>query len=82
MWGTIRVIAGMLLIGLGLVGTVLPVIPGIPLLLAGVALLGTNHPWVRPFVARLRLWRRNGTRAAGPRHPDEPDHRDGGVPGR
>ena len=58
MWATIRTVAGMILIGLGLVGMVLPVVPGIPLLLAGVALLGTNHPWVRPFMARLRLWRR------------------------
>jgi len=54
----------MALLGLGLVGMVLPVLPGIPFLLAGVALLGTNHPWVRPFMARLRLWRRKRTRAA------------------
>jgi hypothetical protein len=36
----------------------LPVIPGIPLLIVGITLLGTFHPWVRPLAARLRLWRR------------------------
>ncbi len=81
MWGTIRVIAGVPLIGLGLVGLLVPVIPGIPLLLAGVALLGTDHPWVRPCMARLRLWRYGGAWAAGTRPPDEPGQRDGGVPG-
>jgi uncharacterized membrane protein YbaN (DUF454 family) len=79
---TIRVIAGVLLIGLGLVGMLVPVLPGIPLLVAGVTLLGSNHPWVRPLLARLRLWRRKGTRAAGPRHPDESERRNGGVSGR
>jgi len=82
MWGTIRTVAGVVLFGLGLVGMVLPVLPGIPLLLAGVALLGTNHPWVRPFMARLRLWRRRRTRAANRKKPDESDHHHGGVPGR
>ena len=57
-WRTFRILAGMVLIVLGLLGMVLPVVPGIPLLLAWVALLGSNHPWVRPFMARFRLWRR------------------------
>ena len=77
MWRTIRVIAGVLLIGQGLIGMLMPVLPGIPLLLAGVALLGSDHPWVRPIMARLRLWRRKGTQ----RQPDEPGRRDGGVSG-
>jgi hypothetical protein len=59
-----------------------PVLPGIPFLLAGVALLGTNHPWVRPFMARLRLWRRKRSRAVRTRQPVDSDHRDGKVPGR
>ncbi|MBI4571921.1 MAG: hypothetical protein HY713_01375 [candidate division NC10 bacterium] len=57
MWRTIRTVAGLILIGLGLLGLLLPVIPGIPLLIAGVALVGTSHPWVRPTIARLRVWR-------------------------
>ncbi len=82
MWGTIRTVAGVVLCGLGLAGMVLPVLPGIPLLLAGVALLGTNHPWVRPFMARLRLWRRKRARAANRRKSDASDSRHGGAPER
>jgi uncharacterized membrane protein YbaN (DUF454 family) len=77
----IRTVAGVALVGLGLIGMLVPVLPGIPLLLAGVALLGSDHPWVRPCMARLRSWRRGGARAAGPRQPDDPGQRDGGVPG-
>jgi hypothetical protein len=62
-WRTIRTVAGLILIGLGLLGLLLPVIPGIPLLIAGVSLVGTNHPWVRPVIARLRAWRRKWKRS-------------------
>ncbi len=62
-WRTIRVAIGLTLIGLGLIGMLVPVIPGIPLLIAGVALVGTNHPWIRPFMARLRAWRRKWKRS-------------------
>jgi uncharacterized membrane protein YbaN (DUF454 family) len=57
-WRTIRTVIGLILIGVGLIGLLVPVMPGIPLLIAGVALVGTNHPWVRPVIARLRAWRR------------------------
>jgi uncharacterized protein len=50
----LRVTGGVLLIVAGLVGLVLPIIPGIPMLVAGVLTLGTDHPWVRPITARLR----------------------------
>ncbi len=62
-WRTIRTVTGLILIGLGLLGLLLPVIPGIPLLIAGVSLVGTNHPWVRPVIARLRAWRRKWKRS-------------------
>lgn len=81
-WRTVRMVTGLILIGLGLMGLLLPILPGIPLLIAGVALVGTNHPWLRPWVARLRLWRRKGTRPGGTRQPDESAQRDGEVPGR
>jgi uncharacterized membrane protein YbaN (DUF454 family) len=42
-------IAGFILLGLGLIGMILPIIPGIPLLIAGAALLGADHLAVRPF---------------------------------
>ena len=62
-WRTIRTVAGLMLIGVGLIGLLVPVIPGIPLLIAGVALVGTNHPWIRPVIARLRAWRREWRRS-------------------
>jgi uncharacterized protein len=54
----LRTIAGVTLITIGLVGIVLPIIPGIPLLLAGVATMGRDHPWLRPVMARLDRWRK------------------------
>lgn len=52
-----RVVAGVLLVAVGVLGLVLPIIPGVPLLIAGVALLGPEHPLVRPFAERLERWR-------------------------
>ncbi len=63
LWRTVRAVAGLTLIVAGIVGMLLPIVPGIPLLLAGVALLGSSHPWVRPLMARLRLWRRRWRRS-------------------
>ena len=57
-WHQVRAVTGLTLIGLGVLGILLPIIPGAPLLIVGVALVGANHPWVRPFTARLRAWRR------------------------
>jgi uncharacterized membrane protein YbaN (DUF454 family) len=44
----LRHIGGIALIIAGIAGCLLPIIPGIPLLLAGAAMLGTEHPIVRP----------------------------------
>ena len=65
-WHVARVGAGVALIVLGIVGTILPIIPGIPLLLAGVAIIGFEHPLVLPLTSVLRRWRllrRNPSRA-------------------
>ena len=62
-WRKVRVVTGLTLIGLGAIGIFLPIIPGVPLFIAGVALVGANHPWVRPFMVRLRLWRRRRKRS-------------------
>ena len=48
----LRTIAGVILITIGVIGLVLPVIPGIPLLLAGMATMGRDHPWLRPLIER------------------------------
>jgi len=46
--------AGWLCILSGAVGFVLPVVPGIPLLIAGVILLSGHHAWARRLLARFR----------------------------
>ena len=43
----VRKIAGRSLIALGVAGCLLPVVPGIPFLIAGAALLGREDPLVR-----------------------------------
>ncbi|MBX3023871.1 hypothetical protein KF840_03075 [bacterium] len=60
LWQAARVVAGIVLVAIGVLGCVLPVIPGIPILIAGVALLGPRHPLVRPFAERLERWRAAG----------------------
>ncbi len=62
-----RTVLGFVLIGIGLLGLVLPLMPGIPLLIAGVALVGTNHPWIKPLKEHLTKWRARMTRT---NHPD------------
>lgn len=53
----VRAVAGTLLVGVGVIGTVLPVIPGIPFLVAGMVVLGPDHALTRAVARRLRAWR-------------------------
>jgi uncharacterized protein YqgC (DUF456 family) len=53
---SIRTGAGLLLVVVGLAGLVLPVVPGIPILIAGLALLGTDHPVRVAITRRLQRW--------------------------
>lgn len=58
-WHKIKIVLGLALCVVGIAGTLVPVIPGVPILLAGVALIGTDH-WL---VVDLRNWlkrRRDG----------------------
>jgi hypothetical protein len=55
-WKALRVGGGLILVAAGLLGVILPIIPGVPLLLAGVAILGVDHPVLRPVTATLRRW--------------------------
>ncbi|HSP97063.1 MAG TPA: hypothetical protein VL049_07440 [Candidatus Dormibacteraeota bacterium] len=57
LWRAARVVAGVVLVVVGILGLVLPVLPGIPLLIGGIALLGPQHPLVRPLVERIERWR-------------------------
>jgi uncharacterized membrane protein YbaN (DUF454 family) len=61
-----RTAAGVSLLVVGVIGCILPVMPGIPFLVAGVAVLGTDHAIVRrgrqwlysdhPRIRRIRGW--------------------------
>jgi len=65
MWATLRSIGGFTLIGLGLLATVVPIIPGIPVVIVGAALVGPKHPLVRSSRERLKRWRSRWGRARG-----------------
>jgi len=54
----VRTVAGLLLIVVGLLGMLLPVMPGIPFLIVGVAMVGVDHPVLRPFRRFLARFRR------------------------
>ncbi len=63
LWIIIRLIAGGTLVTAGLVGLVIPLIPGIPLLIIGLSLSLTWHPrglrvWRRMKIGVLRRWQR------------------------
>ena len=58
----LRVSTGIALIVVGVIGVVLPVIPGVPLLAVGLALVAPNHPLVR--WGRVRLARCFGRKGA------------------
>ena len=68
---TARQVLGLSLLGLGVIGTLLPVIPGIPLLVAGAAILGPQHRLVRPVATWLRRRTSRPDRRAGPAPPGE-----------
>ena len=42
----VRKACGVGLIALGVPGLVLPILPGVPLILAGLIMLEVDHPWV------------------------------------
>ena len=54
----LKVILGMALCVVGLAGTLVPIIPGVPIVLAGLALMGADHRLVRGLKARLTRWRK------------------------
>jgi uncharacterized membrane protein YbaN (DUF454 family) len=53
----LAVTAGFGLLAVGVLGMLLPIIPGIPFLILGAALIGKDHPLIRPFVDRISRWR-------------------------
>lgn len=47
-------IVGWACVAAGVLGIALPILPGIPLLIAGMATLSTQHKWVRALSLRLK----------------------------
>ena len=54
-----RKVTGWACLVLGVLGIVLPIIPGIPFLIAGVATLSTQHRWARTSVLWIKRRFRN-----------------------
>ena len=55
----VRTVIGVGLLILGVIGSLLPVIPGFVFFAAGIAVLGTDHVIVKrfhPYVLRARAW--------------------------
>jgi hypothetical protein len=65
----LRAVGGVLLVAVGLIGLVIPVVPGVPLLLAGATLLGREHPLVRSAFRWLGRWL-DRSPASAPDHVD------------
>lgn len=73
---------GVTILILSIVGYVLPVIPGIPLTLLGLAILGTEFIWARRLLKKVRTTAEDFVnRVRGrPQHPVPPDPGPGASP--
>jgi uncharacterized membrane protein YbaN (DUF454 family) len=49
-------------------GVILPLVPGVPFLILGVAMVGADHPTVRPFLKHIDRFKR---RKSPPTSPDQ-----------
>ncbi len=52
----VRKAGGWAFLVLGAAGLVLPVMPGIPLVAAGLIMLSSDYPWARTLLRRTRKW--------------------------
>lgn len=55
LWPIVRQVLGWICIFLGLLGLLLPLLQGIPLLVLGITLVGRRHPLIRWAGVRLKL---------------------------
>jgi len=67
--GWLRKLTGWSLLAVGITGCLLPIIPGIPFVLAGLLLLARDYAWARSALRTTKRWvvrmrRRNRERKA------------------
>ena len=66
-WRALRIASGFLLLALGIIGLFLPILQGVLMILAGLAVLGKDLPWSRRITDRLAAFvRRRASRDAKP----------------
>lgn len=72
-WRVLRIASGFLLLALGVIGLFLPILQGVLMILAGLAVLGKDLPWSRAITDRLAgfVKRRAENRAARKRGREE-----------
>jgi hypothetical protein len=51
-----RQAGGWFLLVVGVAGLALPILPGAPLLVAGLVMLSADYPWARTLLRRVKLW--------------------------
>lgn len=57
-WRIFRLVAGWILVVVGVIGLFLPVLQGFLFIFSGLALLSTESPWARRLLTRLKSWRK------------------------
>ncbi len=66
-WRALRIASGFLLLALGVIGLFLPILQGVLMILAGLAVLGKDLPWSRKITDRLAVFvTRRASRDAKP----------------
>ena len=65
-WRALRIASGFLLLALGIIGLFLPILQGVLMILAGLAVLGKDLPWSRKITDWLAEFvRRRSARGRG-----------------
>jgi uncharacterized membrane protein YbaN (DUF454 family) len=71
---TAILIFGWALVLFGIAGTILPIIPGVPLFVAGLIILTRHYAWANRLLARVRViaakFKNAWSRCTRRRHPD------------
>lgn len=50
----LKITLGWVLVSIGILGLLLPILPGTPFLLAGMALLGVESTWIKQLGQRIK----------------------------